>query len=115
MFFVVDSLDITASEASELAIALRSLAIKARTVGHMHRSLVPTLTKLVGLLREASDHTNLRVVLEHRLHIVEMEAAKEREAAAGIATELDSLSTEVHHTPGTWTRQVCVVAGSGLM
>ncbi len=95
------------AEESELATALRSLAIKTRTVGHMHRSLVPTLTKLTALFREVGDIPNLRVTMEQRLRIVEAEAAKEREAAAGIPDQLDTLSSVLHTSPGSWTRQAC--------
>jgi hypothetical protein len=61
----------------ELLAALRTLAIKRRAVGDVHRSLVPTLTLLSPLLERAGDVAAARQTLELRLRIVHGEAERE--------------------------------------
>ena len=98
---------------------LRSLAIKTRTVGQNHRSLVPSLTKLAALYKDVGDVHNLKVTLEHRLRIIEQEAAKEQsdfESLGLTAPTNVSMHTDVPTEPsasltlpavqGTWMREV---------
>lgn len=96
--------------ASELATTLRALAIKTRTVGHSHRSLVPSLTKLTALFKSAGDVDNVKVCLEHRLRIVEQEADKEQAdfASLGLSTSVGSSEAVV----GPWTKDVSFLAST---
>jgi hypothetical protein len=87
--------------AVELATTLRALAVKTKTVGHMHRSLVPSLTKLIRLFTDAGDVVNAKMCHEQRLAIMEAESAKETQ-------DLDmlGLTSGDSHISGPWLKDV---------
>jgi hypothetical protein len=87
--------------AVELATTLRALAIKTKTVGHMHRSLVPSLTKLIKLFTDAGDPANAKTCHEQRLAIMEAESAKETQDL-----ETLGLSSGDSHINGPWLKDV---------
>lgn len=84
----VASTAVRASEGeNDLTKVVRTLAIKRQRQGDMHRSLVPTLARAARLFEDAGDFASARDCLEHRLKIVEAEAASEEADLRGLVPD----------------------------